>query len=395
MNFLKLRYNFEEKQYNYMAYEEKPLVSVVTLNFDGIRFLKDLFDSLRRCTYPNLEVIMVDNCSQDESVNFVKQNYPEVKIVENSENLMYTGGNNEGLKHAKGKYICLVNNDVDVDPGFIDPIVNAFESNARIGAAQPKILAMQERDRLEYAGACGGYIDWFGYPFLRGRLFFTTEKDEGQYDKPAELFWGSGACLFLRKDTLNEVGHFDEDFVLHQEEIDLCWRIRLAGWSIVSIPQSQIWHHVGGTLDKDSPRKTYWNFRNNLFLLFKNLSLGNLLIRLPLRVPLDFLALGIELFKGHFANARAVARAYLWLMTHFTLLRDKRRITQKQRKVPDKGIFKCVYPGSVVFEYFLLGRRKFSDLLFLKPKLGQIKEMSFEHSIINDPPIREVVKNRH
>ncbi len=351
--------------------EQSPLVSLVTLNFNGLRFLKDLFDSIRQVTYPNLEIIMVDNDSSDESVHFVRENYPEVKIIRNVENLMYAGGNNEGLKVAAGKYICLINNDVDVDPGFIEPIVEAFETRERLGAAQPKILAMQERERLEYAGACGGFIDWLGYPFLRGRIFFTTEMDDGQYDQPVGLFWASGACIFLRKEALEDIGYIDVDFVMHQEEIDLCWRLRLAGWDIQCIPDSRVWHHVGGTLDKDSPRKTYWNFRNNIFLLMKNLSAPNLLIRLPIRIPLDMVACGLELVKGHFANALAILKAYSWLISHIPLILRKRRITQQRRRLSDQQVLNRMYPGSIVFEYFILKRRKFSQLLFLKKWLAK------------------------
>ena len=234
---------------------EAPLVSLITLNYNGKRYLKDFFESIRLLTYPNIEIIMVDNCSSDDSVAYVESNYPEVQILPNPENYMYARGNNEGIKIAKGKYFCILNNDVVVDPGFIEPAVQALEENDAVGAAQPKILAMQEKDRLEYAGACGGFIDVFGYPFLRGRLFFTTEKDQGQYDTPVGLFWASGACFFLRKEAVYDVGFFDEDFNLHQEEIDLCWRLRLMGWDIISLPQARIWHYVGGTLDQDSPRK--------------------------------------------------------------------------------------------------------------------------------------------
>lgn len=353
-----------------MEEQQYPKVSLVTLNYNGLRFLKELFDSLRKCTYPNMEVIMVDNCSADESVTFVRENYPEVKLLENPDNYMYARGNNEGLKIADGDYICLLNNDVDVDPGFIEPVVAAFEADKKLGAIQPKILGQQKRDHLEYAGACGGFIDWLGYPFLRGRVFFTIEKDNGQYDDPLDIFWASGACFFIRREILEDVGTIDEDFMLHQEEIDLCWRMHLAGWKIRCIPSSRIWHHVGGTLDQDSPRKTYWNFRNNLFLLAKNLSMPNLMLRLPLRLPLDMLALGVELLKGHFANAGAIFRAYAWLLTHPLLILRKRRLAQARRRVSDKVALKKMYRGSIVFEYFLLKKQRFNELLFHKNLLS-------------------------
>lgn len=363
-----------------------PLVSVVTLNFNGKRFLQGLFESLERCTYPNLEIIMVDNCSDDQSVAFVREHFPAVKVVINEQNLMYAGGNNQGLKVAAGEFVCLINNDVDVDAGFIEPLVEAMREHPEIAAVQPKILAMQQRDYLEYAGACGGFVDFLGYPFLRGRLFFTTEKDSGQYDDPAELFWASGACLFLRKSALEEAGFLDEDFVMHMEEIDLCWRLRLLGWKIMAIPHARVWHHVGGTLDKDNPRKTYWNFRNNIFLLLKNLSAGNLWLRLPLRIPLDALAFTLELLKGHFANGLAIAKAYGWLVSHTGLMFRKRRENQRYRKLPDKAVLRKMYPGSVVFEYFILRRKAFSKLLLRKHLL--------QPEDINRSPIVVPPKNR-
>ena len=349
-----------------------PLVSIVTLNFNGLRFLPELFRSLRQLTYPKLEIIMVDNFSDDESVSYVEKHFPEVKIVRNPQNYMYAKGNNVGLQHAKGKYICLLNNDVEVDPHFIEPLVAALENNPRIAAAQPKILGLQKRDYLEYAGACGGYIDWLGYPFLRGRIFFTTEKDKGQYDDPAGIFWASGACLFLRRKALEEVGLLDEEFVIHMEEIDLCWRLRLAGWEIVAIPQSRIWHFVGGTLDQANPRKTYWNFRNNIFLLIKNLSKRNLMMRLPIRILFDSLAFFSEFIKGHWRNAFAVVRAYWWVLKHLPLILQHRFHTQRLRKVADKEVLNRMYPGSIVLEYFILKRKRFSELLLWKKFLQRI-----------------------
>jgi GT2 family glycosyltransferase len=342
--------------------EERALVSIITLNYNGRRFLEDLFDSLRKCTYPNLEIIMVDNCSHDDSVAFVRENYPEVKILQNDKNYLFAGGNNRGLEIASGEYLCVINNDVQVDPGFIEPMVEAFEQHPRMLAGQPKILSMQQRDYFEYAGSAGGFIDWLGYPFVRGRIMFTIEKDTGQYDLPIKLFWASGACIFLRREVLREVGNFDEDFGLHMEEIDLCWRILLAEGEIYSIPRSKIWHYVGGTLDQENPRKVFWNFRNNVFLMVKNLSAGNLLIRLLIRVPLDGVAFITEILKRHFRSAFSILRAYGWLLSHIPLMLHKRRAVQKAREVSDRNVFRMVYPGSIIVEYFLSGRKTFAEL---------------------------------
>jgi GT2 family glycosyltransferase len=370
--------------------EQKPLVSVITLNYNGRRFLRELFDSFRKCTYPNLEIIMVDNCSHDDSVAFVKENYPEVKILVNDRNYLFAGGNNRGFEIATGEYICVINNDVQVDPGFIEPMMDSFEKHPRMLAGQSKILSMQQRDVFEYAGSAGGFIDWLGYPFVRGRILFTIEKDYGQHDLPLKLFWASGACIFLRREVLSEIGNFDEDFGLHMEEIDLCWRILLAGGEIYSIPQSKIWHYVGGTLDQENPRKVYWNFRNNIFLLVKNLSLLNLLLRLPLRFPLDLLAFVVEILKRHFRSAFSIVRAYGWLLSHIPLILRKRREVQKGRKVSDRSVFRFVYPGSIIVEYFLAGRKTFTELGRYKQILHPVSEIQIRKNPVKTKEIDPV-----
>ncbi len=363
-----------------------PLVSIVTLNYNGRRFLPGLFRTLLACTYPNVEIWMVDNHSSDDSVAYVREHFPNVQILENPENYLFARGNNEGLRVVKGKYVCVINNDVEVAPDFIEPIIAAFEQNPRVAAAQPKILALQKRDYLEYSGACGGFIDWLGFPFVRGRIFRTIEKDEGQYDQPTALFWASGACVFFRKSALDDAGGFDEDFKIHMEEIDLCWRLRLRGWEVIAVPAAKIWHHVGGTLNQDSPWKMYWNYRNNLFLLIKNLAPLSLALRLPLRFPLDVLALLTETIRGRFANARAILRAYAWVIGHLGLILRKRRTVQQQRKIPEKAVLQRMYTGSIVFEYFILGRRHFSQLLFVNKLLARSAIQSLP--IQNEPIVK-------
>ncbi len=360
-----MHYDFERDEAVMKQKAAMPLVSILILNYNGKRFLKNLFDSILQCTYPNLEIVMVDNASEDDSVAFVQTHYPQVKIHQNAENYMFARGNNEGLKVVSGKYVCVMNNDVVVAPDFIEPIVAAFENDARIAAVQPKILAMQMRDHFEYSGAAGGFLDRFGYPFVRGRIFRTIEKDEGQYDQPSRLFWASGACCFLRKSAIDVVGAFDPDFMMHMEEIDLCWRLQLRGWEVMVAPAGKIWHYVGGTLNQDNPRKMYWNYRNNLFMLIKNLSLKNLLLRLFVRIPLDVVALGMETVKGRFGNTKAIISAYLWVFANIKLIMRKRRAVQRLRTVSDRRIFQKMYPGSIVFEYFILGKRKFSELIWV------------------------------
>jgi GT2 family glycosyltransferase len=352
---------------------KQPLVSIVILNYNGLKFLKDVFDSLLEGSYPNLEIIMVDNRSSDESVEFVQRHYPEVIIHQNPENYKYARGNNEGIKISKGKYICLLNNDVKVSPGFVEPIIDYFENDPKVGAAQPKILDFSNRINLEYAGACGGYLDWLGYPFLRGRLFNITERDSGQYDEPLQIFWASGACIFFRAATLHEVGSLDESFELHMEEIDLCWRLHLTGWKIVSVPQSVIWHHGGGTLSQFSPQKVYYNFRNNIFTVIKNFSTLNLIIRLPLRFLLDIIALLRSLAILQFAMGLAIAKGYLWLLFHIPILWVHRRQSQAKRIMMEREVLNTMYPGSIVLEFFVLKRQRFSDLLFFKKFMSRLR----------------------
>ncbi len=341
---------------------KNPLVSLITVNYNGLHYLKELFNSLSRLNYQPVEIIMVDNASTDGSVAYVQKHYPGVKVIANQENYMFARGNNLGIREARGEIICLINNDVVVDPDFLTPIVRAFQEMPEMAICQPKVLDLNNPEMFEYAGGAGGFLDRFGYPFLKGRIFFTLEKDRGQYNHRQEIFWASGAAFCIRQSVLAETGLLDEDFFMHMEEIDLCWRTHLLGWKIFLIPEAKIWHKGGGTLQQEHPRKLYWNFRNNIFLLVKNLSLFNLVRILPLRVLLDGAAFWGEILKGNFPGGKAILKAYFWLIRHGRLLREKRRQIQKIRKVSDREIFKLIYPGSVVWEYFVRGRKTFSNL---------------------------------
>ncbi|GAB4371905.1 MAG: glycosyltransferase family 2 protein [Calditrichia bacterium] len=338
------------------------LVSIITVNWNGLEYLKRLFASLQNISYKPVEIILVDNASSDESVHFTRENYPAVKIIRNKQNYMYARGNNEGIREASGEIVCLINNDVEVDPGFIEPVIEVFRNDPTVAACQSKILDLNQPDQFEYAGAAGGFIDHFGYPFMRGRVFFTLEKDHGQYDSDINLFWGSGACLFLRKSALDEVGLLDESFILHQEEIDLCWRLRLQNWNIRFVSRSKVWHKGGGTLSAENPRKVYWNYRNNIFLLVKNLSIVNLIKILTARLFLDSAAFLGELVKGKIRSSLSIIKGYVWVLMHLKLILQKRKSIQSTRKVDDHKIFGLVYPGSIVWEYFVRGRKHFSQL---------------------------------
>ncbi len=339
-----------------------PLVSIITVNYNGYHYLDMLLSSLRKISYSAVEIIVVDNASTDDSVEQLRKNFPEVRLLENEENYMFARGNNEGIKIARGEIICLINNDVEVDPHFLEPIVKAFREESDMAVCQPKVLDLNNPDTYEYAGGAGGFIDMFGYPFLRGRLFFTLERDRGQYEKRREIFWASGACFCMRADILPQAGLLDEDFHMHMEEIDLCWRLHLLQKKILFIPESRIWHKGGGTLQQENPRKIYWNFRNNIFLLVKNLGTVNLVKVILARLVLDTVALFAELLKGNFKASGAILSAYRWLVGNISLMKSKRRQIQNIRQTDDKEIYRLVYPGSIVWEYFVMGHKFFSDL---------------------------------
>ncbi|MCH7521230.1 MAG: glycosyltransferase family 2 protein [Candidatus Marinimicrobia bacterium] len=339
-----------------------PLFSIIVVNYNGLSFLKGCFDSLLGTTYPSVEILMVDNGSTDGSVPFVERNYPQVKLIKSPTNLSYSGGNNLGIRHASGDYIVLLNNDTEVTPGWLEPLAEEFASDRTIAACQPKILMMTDRSSFEYAGAAGGYMDWFGFPFLRGRIFDVIEQDHGQYQNQVDLFWTSGAAMAIRKSVLDEIGLLDEDFVLHMEEIDLCWRMHLMGYRLRARPDAVIYHFGGGTLGRDRVAKLYYNIRNSIFMLLKNVSARRLFWVLPIRALLDLAFLFKSLFTLDVKRAAAVPAAYAWLLIHLRLILKKRREIQRRRTVSDMAIDPLLYPGSLVVAYFIGRKRTFTEL---------------------------------
>jgi GT2 family glycosyltransferase len=260
-----------------------PVVSVIIPHLKGEDILRRCLKALQSCTYPSIEVILVDNGSTDGSSERIAGKHPGVRLIRSTVNLGYAGGCNMGLSHASGKYALLLNDDAEVTAGFLEPLVACMESDASIGACQPKIKSIIDSTKFDYAGAAGGYLDRFGYPFCMGRIFDTVEVDRGQYDDPREIFWASGACCLIRISALEETGRFDESFFAHMEEIDLHWRMRLAGYKIMSVPSSIVHHEAGTTLAPEAPQKVYLNHRNGLMMLVKNHRPGMLLWILPAR----------------------------------------------------------------------------------------------------------------
>jgi len=339
-------------------------VAVVILNWNGLAWLQKFLPSVvRYSNLPNAKVVVIDNASTDNSVDYIKQTFSNVQIVINNANGGYAKGYNDGLKHITSDYFVLLNSDVEVTENWLQPLLLLMDSDRQIAACQPKILAFDNKDKFEYAGAAGGFIDKFGYAFCRGRIFNFIENDEKQYNTETEIFWATGACLLVRSNLFFESGGLDEDFFAHQEEIDLCWRMKNAGYKIYYSPKSVVYHVGGGTLNALSPFKTYLNFRNNLFLLFKNLPPKHLYKIIPFRLLLDYLAVIRFVFSRQGKHAKAVIKAHFHFFKTLNVMKVKR---QKVKFAPNADYTSCVYLGSVVFDYFINSKKKFSKLLSSK-----------------------------
>jgi hypothetical protein len=330
-------------------------VSIIIVSWNALPLLKQCLPSVVATDYPNLEIILADNASTDGSAAWVAATFPDVKIVRHPENWRFCRGNNAAIPHATGEYLLLLNNDIETPPGWLRPLVAAMRDAPDVAAVQPKLLQYDRRDHFEYAGGAGGFLDRLGYPFTRGRVFFTLEKDEGQYDTARDVDWATGAALLLRRAALDEVGLLDEQFEMHMEEIDLCWRLGRRGYRVRVAPESYVYHLGGGSLPQGDPRKVYYNFRNSLLTLYKNLPPARWRRLFPLRLLLDGLAMLRALLGGRPRETAAIVRAY----------RDAHRLRRRytaERPASPTPTSPPSYHGSIVIDYFLRGRRKFSEL---------------------------------
>jgi hypothetical protein len=329
-------------------------VAVVILNWNGREYLERFLPSVLQHS-GTAEVIVADNASTDESVEFLQKQFPQVRLIVNESNGGFSKGYNDALKQIEADYYVLLNSDIEVTANWIDPVITMMESDPRIAACQPKIRSWFEKSKFEYAGAAGGFIDKYGYPFCRGRIFFELEEDQGQYDDACEVFWATGACMFVRAKLYHDSGGLDEDFFAHMEEIDFCWRLKAAGYRIMYCPQSVVFHIGGGTLPKSNSRKTFLNFRNNFTLLYKNLPSGKLFPVFFVRLLLDGVA-GLKfLFTGGFRDMYAVTRA------HFAFYRQLPKNRRKRRALKQAEV-NCIYRGNLVWEHYVGGVKKFSGL---------------------------------
>ncbi|MFC0318986.1 MULTISPECIES: glycosyltransferase family 2 protein [Olivibacter] len=331
-------------------------VAVVILNWNGRSYLEKFLPSVCASTYPNLEIVIGDNGSTDDSVSFIQTEYPSLTLINNKENFGFAEGYNRVLEQVEADYFVLLNSDVQVDPYWIEPVIELMEADSKIGAAQPKILSFYDKKKFEHAGAAGGFIDYLGYPFCAGRILEKTEVDQGQYNHPKEIFWASGAAFFIKRDAWRKAKGFDKDFFAHMEEIDLCWRLKLFGYSIYYCPKSAVYHVGGGTLSKENPFKTYLNFRNNLVMLQKNLPLMQAIFVIFIRFWLDFIALLRFISEGKRKDALAVSKA------HVNFFRNFRKNARKRKRTKSKKVSSGIYRASIIWAYFILQKQKFTEL---------------------------------
>ena len=335
-----------------------PEVAVVILNFNGRIHLANFLPSVLASTYGNLRIIVADNGSSDDSIQFVRTHFPSIEIISHATNEGFAGGYNWALQLVSADYYVLLNSDVSVTPDWIEPIIHLMEGNPLIAACQPKLLSYNHPELFEYAGASGGWIDTLGYPFSRGRIFDICEKDEKQYDDAQPVFWASGATLFVKAAVFHELGGLDASFFAHQEEIDLCWRMQLAGYQIRVCPQSVVYHVGAGTLPRGG-KKVYLNFRNNLIMLCKNLPFRSLVWKLPIRIGLDALSAWKGLLTGDTYFFTAICKAHFSLMYYLLFTAHPKPLH------PPKSMSKLegVYFGSVVWQYFIKQHTRFQEII--------------------------------
>jgi GT2 family glycosyltransferase len=327
-------------------------IAVVILNWNGEKLLKQFLPSVISFS-SEAKIYVADNASTDNSLEVIKNQFPSVTIIQNDANYGFAKGYNVALQNIEEKYLCLLNSDVEVTQNWLTPILSLFENNPEVGIIQPKILDYKNKAYFEYAGAAGGFIDKFGYPFCRGRIFDNVEKDNGQYDDEQTIFWASGACFFIRKDIFNQLNGFDDDFFAHQEEIDLCWRAINGGYKIKYTSKSVVFHVGGATLNEGNPRKTFLNFRNSLLMLLKNLPKKELFSIIFSRLCMDGLA-GIQfVFKGKFKHSFAIIKA------HFSFYSLINKTLKKRTSLQLKNYY---YTKSIVYQYFVKNGKVFDKI---------------------------------
>jgi GT2 family glycosyltransferase len=332
-------------------------VAIVILNWNGRSFLERFLPSVLSTTYP-IKVIVADNASTDDSIKVLENKFPEVELIQLDKNYGFAKGYNEALKSVTAEYYILLNSDVEVTSGWLEPILKLFASDSKIGACQPKILSYAHKDSFEYAGASGGWIDKYGYPFARGRVFDHCERDMGQYDTTEQIFWATGAALVIKSQLFHQLNGFDEYFFAHMEEIDLCWRLQLAGYKIYCCPESVVYHVGGGTLPKGDSRKTFLNYRNNQIMLAKNLSLKEKWWKIPFRLALDQVSALKALITGDGGYFKAVVKAHMAYFYWYLFIKNQKPLIKISLKE-----LSGVYNGNIIWAYFIQKRKLFNQII--------------------------------
>lgn len=335
-----------------------PKVAIVILNWNGKHFLQQFLPAVHATSYGHFEIIVADNGSSDDSIAFLQSHFPKVRVINLEKNHGFAKGYNLALQQVEADYYMILNSDVDVKADWLQPMVALLESNNNIAACQPKILSYTNPELFEYAGASGGWLDKYGYPFARGRIFDICEKDTGQFNDAVPVFWASGAALFIRSSVFHEMNGFDEYFFAHQEEIDLCWRMQLAGYQVYVCPSSVVYHVGGGTLPRGNSKKTFLNFRNNRIMMSKNLPLSTRLWVMPVRNFLDALSAWKGLLSGDAGYFIAIVRAQVAFVKWWLFHRD-RKYMPVSRKQPLKGLL----TRNIVWLHFVKKKKYFNEIV--------------------------------
>ena len=329
------------------------------LNWNGKHYLQQFLPSVINTHYSNYKIVIADNASTDDSVGFLQQSFPAVELIILEKNYGFAKGYNEALKKVTADYYVLLNSDVEVPPDWLSPIIQLLSSNSLIAACQPKIKSYKQKNYFEYAGASGGWLDAFGYPFARGRIFDICEADTGQYDSVEEVFWATGAALVIKSNVFHNLHGFDEYFFAHQEEIDLCWRMHLAGYKIFCCPQSEVYHVGGGTLPRGNSKKTYLNFRNNQIMMAKNMAWSEKWWKIPFRLLLDQVSAFKGLVAGDAGYFLSIAEAHL-AFCYWLFFGNKKWKPAKRKRL---RLLSGVYEGNVVWQHFGRKKKRFSEIV--------------------------------
>lgn len=340
---------------------QAPPVTISILNWNGRSFLEKFLPSVLHTTYAPCRIQVVDNASTDDSLDFLRKNYPQVEVLAFEANHGFAGGYTRAVASWQDPYVVLLNSDVEVEPDWLQPLVDWMEAHPQAAAVQPKVKAYDQPGHFEYAGAAGGFIDRYAYPFCRGRIFDTLESDQGQYDTAQPVFWATGACMMLRRSVVERVGLFEPSFFAHMEEIDFCWRAQNFGYAIGVEPQSTVYHVGGGTLPQGNPRKTFLNVRNSLIMLHSNVPAGQVFRRVFSRLLLDGIWAARQALSRDWATIGAIFKA------HWAYLGRLGRWQRRRRQLyraglptgwPEEGM----WPGSIVWAYFARGKKRWSQL---------------------------------